>query len=919
MIGFQRLEMLLLLLPAAWLWWRTRDPERGTMILRALALLAIIMSLAGPYMKLTTPGRDLVIVVDRSRSIPEGSQESTEEFLRLAESARRAGDQVAIVTFGARTAIERTLSEDGRFNGFTREVLPDGSDLALALETALEIIPEARSGSILLLSDGEVRGRDPLPAARRAFGKNVRIDVIPYTRALESDLAIELIDLPQVTASGEPFQFSAWIHTDEARTAQYELKRDGQLISRGEYNFQRGRNRLIFRDAVDQGGVSTYQLEVLGVVDRVPENNSGLGAIRVEGQPRLLVVNHDGKEDTLVRALRASGLAVDCSRPELAPLDRLGLESYRGVILENVAASRLSPHMDDIRRFVDERGGGLLVTGGRASFGIGGYYLSPLDKALPVSMELRKEQRKQGIALVIAMDRSGSMGAQSEGGTKMELANMGAAAAIDLLTVIDAVSVIAVDVEPAVVQEMTPLDDTSALVSKVLRIAPGGGGINTRTALEAATRELEKAVQITKHITLFADASDANEQEGCAALVEQLNLLGVTLSVIALGTPEDAHAEFLREIAGIGKGEIYFTTSSTDLPRLFAQDTLNASRSAFIDQPVEVGVAPDLHGLGEITARDFPTIAGYNLCYLRPGAIAGLVGKDDIQAPIFAFQYEGLGRTAAYTGQIGGEFGSDVVQWPGFSDFFVTVSRWLMGQEALEAIHGDVYREGREVVLRVEVDPESEEAANLGQMEALLGGDDGDADRRDFQRTSTSTYEARFPLETYGIALPTLKIDNRRSVRLAPVSLPYSPEHEPTPDPGNGERLMQRIAAESGGEVSPPVTALLRGEREGATWRSIARELLLAALIIGLFEILFRRLGLWHDLNWFSSLRARLSRSDQRAQRAAQSAHEAPIDSAPTVTTPEELQKKTAALSGHAKLADAMKAARGRASRENRR
>lgn len=917
-MGFQRIELLLLLLPAAWLWWRVRDREVGTMVLRALALMAVVGGLAGPYLRMNSPGRDLVIVVDRSRSMPAESTESAEEVLRLAEEARRHGDQVAIVTFGARAAIERPPSEDGRFDGFAREVLPDGSDLAAALETALEIIPDERAGSILVLSDGEVRGRDPLPAARRAFGRDVHIDVRPYLREEASDLAVETIDLPEVAAKGEPFQFSAWVYTDEGREARYELERGGEVITSGTRFFQRGRNRLVFRDIVDEVGVATYRLHILGVEDRIRENNSGLGALRIDGPRQILVVNHDGREDTLVRALRKSGMNVDFAAPERAPLDRIGLEAYRAVILENIEASRIARRMPDIRRFVTERGGGLLVTGGRASFGIGGYYLSPLDEVLPVSMELRKEQRKQGIALAIAMDRSGSMGASVGGGTKMDLANMGAAAAIELLSEIDSVAVIPVDTAPDVVQEMTPVEDTAALAAKVLRISPGGGGINTRTAIQAATIELEKATQTTKHITLFADAADANEQEGCEELVSQLANAGVTLSVIALGTPGDPHAEFLRLIAQIGQGEIYFTTQSEELPRLFAQDTLTASRSTFVEQATPVTVAPDLYGLGEIPSAEFPTIAGYNLTYLRPGAMAGLIGGDEFRSPIFAFQYEGLGRSAAYTGQIGGEYGADVIAWPHFSSFFVTVSRWLIGQEALEDVHGSVYREGREVVLRVEVDPTSEIAADLGQMEALLGLKDEDAERRSFSRLSASDYEARFPLEREGIALPTLRIDERRGIRLAPVALPYSPEFEPTPDPGGGERLMRRLATESGGEVTPAANALFRGERAGSAWRSITREMLLAGLVLTLFEILFRRLALWRVVDWLAWFRRGKSRKERVAQEEARLVHEGPVD---VITTeyeaPDTPKRKTAALSGHAKLADAMTKARSRAKREH--
>ena len=905
MIHFERPELLLLILPAAWLWWYVRDAVIGTRVVRGIALVLLVAAIAGPYTSRSSPGRDLVIVIDRSRSMPEGSDAAIMELMRLAEDQRDVGDRVGIVTFGAKAAIERSPSDKAQFEGYVRDVHVDGTDISVALEAALELIPEERAGSILLVSDGELRGRDAMPAVRRAYARDVAIDVRPFLREESRDLSVERIDLPERLAVGEPFQFSAWVRSDATFVGRYELERDGKVITRGEQTFRSGISRLLFRDVQSEVGVSRYRLHILGVEDRIPENNTGLAAVRVEGAPRILVVNFDGQEDTLVRSLRLSNLEVDCFAPEQAPLDRIGLESYSAVILENVEANRLAVHMRDIRRYVRERGGGLLMTGGQASFGIGGYYLSPLDEILPVSMELRKEQRKQGMALAIAMDISGSMGAPAGSGTKMDLANTGAAAAIELLSSIDSVSVITVDTAAEVVHSMAAVDDVETLAKRVLQIQPGGGGIYVRNALEAAIVELQGAPQLSKHITLFADAADSEQQEGCIDLASQFVQAGGSISVIALGTPDDSDALFLRSLAQAGAGEIYFTTDAEELPRLFALDTLNASRSTFVDTPTSVRVIPDLYALGEIPGESFPDLGGYNRTYIRESATLGLATTDDSNAPVFAFQYEGLGRTAAFTGQVGGTYGADVANWPEFSDWFVTISRWLIGQESPDSVYGTVFREGREAVIQVEVGTATEFTSDLSQMEALLGRRDSDAARRPLRRLSAGVFEARFPLEDDGIALPTLKIDDRQSVRLAPLSLPYSPEFEAPLSPDAGEKRMRKFAAETGGLVTPAATALFRGERTGNSWRGLTRELLLAALLVILIEILFRRLELWHTLAL-----PEIKRPKGQTASAA-------IDPEDYLPIPED-DSKGISSAGHAKLADAMQRARGRANRETR-
>jgi len=85
-----------------------------------------------------------------------------------------------------------------------------------------------------------------------------------------------------------------------------------------------------------------------------------------------------------------------------------------------------------IGQHVRETGAGLMLTGGRSSYGPGGYYKSPLEPILPVSMELRQEHRKLALAIVVALDRSGSMAVPIGGGrTKMDLANLGTVQVLD--------------------------------------------------------------------------------------------------------------------------------------------------------------------------------------------------------------------------------------------------------------------------------------------------------------------------------------------------------------------------------------------------------------------------------------------------------------------------------------------------------
>ena len=898
MIGFLRPELWLLALPALWLWWRLRGAERGTQAIRLCITLLLVAALAAPVLRTRADGRDLIVVMDRSRSMPPGAGDTALELIALAEDERQKGDRLGVVSFGSHAAIETLPNESGRFPGFAAQLDPEGSGLADALEAALLMVPDGRQGSLLVLSDGEYQGRDPLELARRAFARGIRLDVRPLRRARATDLSVERLGLPEAVGSGEPFQFSAWVHTDDRVEATYVLKRDGEPISRGKRFFEPGANRLLFRDVLRTPGIATYALEVDLPGDRLPENNRGLAALEVRGARALLVVNHDGTEDTLVRALRRAELEVDVVAPENVRIDPIFLAAYRGVVLENVAARRLgTPAIDALRNFVLERGGGLCLTGGQASFGVGGYHLTAIDELLPVSMELREEHRKQGVALAIVMDRSGSMSAPVGSGiaggsaatTKMDLANQGAAAAIQLLSSLDSVAVIAVDSSAHLIAPMTPVEDPAALLSRVRSIESMGGGIYVHTGMKAAVEQLDFAPQLNRHVVLFADAADAEEQGGVLSLVERQVELGTTVSVIALGTEADSDAGFLKQVAARGQGDVYFTIDPVELPKLFAQDTMTIARSSFLEEETQVAVLADVFGLGQLELAGFPALEGYNLNYLREGATAGVATLDEYRAPILAFWHQGIGRTAAYCGQIGGSFGRRITSWAGFSELFVTLARWLAGAEEPTEIFASVRREGSDAVFRVEVDPGAPVPPDTANLKLRLGTPAGEYEEHLFERVGEHRHESRVRLGGSGVSLGTLRLADGRFVNLPPVALPYSPEFERATDPEAGERFLRRLADETLGAVDPPAHELFRGERAARSFRLVAREFALLALVLTLLEIAARRLGLWSLARRATDAREPARPAKRRPKRAPSpgpsmtptSPSDAPVASAP--------------------------------------
>jgi Mg-chelatase subunit ChlD len=877
-IRFVHPEAFLLALPAGYLLWHWGRERPAVTGLRLLAVLGLLAVLAEPYRPSAAAGRDLILVVDASRSVGQTALDRGRELLEAARGAARPGDRIGLVAFGrdARLLVPPGEPLEARLDLPSGAVDADGTDLLLALDRGLQCIPPGRRGSVLLVSDGEPTGPAPWPAARAARRRGIAVDVAPLRRAAGSDIAVEELSVPGEVALGEPLRIVGWVRADRELTVPFHLLRDGAVIQSGQVALRTGPNRLSFRDLLAEAGVHRYELALEVEGDRVRENDRALAAVRVDAPPRLLLVAPGGRRGRLAAALEGSGLELEVRAPGALPASLDGLDPYAAVVVENVAAEDLpAGSMRLLQHFVEDLGGGLLMTGGRASFGVGGYRRSPLEEVLPVSMEIREEQRRFALAMAIALDRSGSMTAPAGlGRTKMDLANLGGIAALEMLGPNDEAAVIAVDSSPHVVVPLGPVDDLPALIDRVRRIEAGGGGIFVGVALEEMSRELAKSSTATRHMVLFADAADAEEPGAYRDFVPRLRDLGITLSVIALGGPADVDAALLLELARLGGGRCKFVEDANQLPRLFAQETIEVARSSFAESVTAVETLPDLLAVGEVGFQDFPAVAGYSIAWLEPGATVGLRARDETGAPLLAFWQRGLGRAAAFLPEADGAFSGDLAGWEGYAAFFATLGRWLAGSRGGGGVWASVRREGHEGVLRVELAPGAEGRADA--LRAVVLGPGG-AEPLWLERNAARRLEARFPLDRDGVHRVAVQAGPGEVLRPAPVALPYSPEFEPRVDPEEGAKTLARLAEITAGRVDPPLADLLAGPRDSAGFEPLGAVFAWLALALVLLEIAVRRLEL--RFAWPAAVAGRLAA--RRGARAAARASAAPTAPGP--------------------------------------
>ncbi|MCP4215457.1 MAG: VWA domain-containing protein [bacterium] len=867
-MGLEYPQYLLLLLLAVPFYKYVRVPgNRFHSGLRVLLIVLAVLYLSRPYVDLAVEGVDVTVIVDRSASIDDGAAGDRDELLRLigASSGRDGKDRVSIIGFGREAAVEIAATSQLVSAVGGRIVNRDGSNLAEALKLASAARSPLRRTRLMVLSDGLYTGRNPMDADVVSALQGLPVWFRRIGKRRTGDIAAESLTLPQEVPPGAGFRLKFSLYSDTEANAFYSLKRDGKVVAAGETFLKKGSNRFFARDLVpkEQRGMVHYRLEVKGVppkegeaavADAVPANNVYTALIRVVSPPRVLHFSGYPRGGLVVQALNKAGIPTDsfnAAETASITLTPAFLAPYKVVVLENIPMEVLKNRNARVLAEAVRSGVvSLVVSGGWNAFGNGGYHKSPLDPLLPVSMEIKEEQKRGVLALVVVMDRSGSMAAQVAGGlTKMQLANMGVAESIRFLSPLDQISVIAVDSQPHVIVPMVQADDTSQLVKTVLSIESMGGGIFVRTALEAAAMEARKSSLFNRHIILFSDARDSEEQKDSVDFVGQLKKEGISVGVIGLGSPGDSDALFLEEVAKAGGGGIVFTEQVGELPQIFSREVIRVSRRGFVEENVSVDVLPDILRLRLPADFQFPRLGGYNLSSLRKGASCAAVTADEYKSPIIAFHRLGKSSVVTLMAEIEGKHG--ISKWARAGEVVVNCLRLAAGGVNLSESKAYSFFHRGEARVEIQCDQETAERLRMktggvespGAVVRFLAPHGGPGPEGELEWETSTTAFARVPLMETGDYLPVVDLGEKGIIKAPPVSVPYSPEFLP----GNtidGQDVLEALARTSGGRemvkadelFSPEGLSAVQSRRDIGTW------ILVLFLVLLLLEIAEKRL-----------------------------------------------------------------------------
>lgn len=701
-MSFSSPEWFLLLPAALFLGWFWKDLRLFTPLrLLIIALAAFI--LANPRLQLRDNSLDLWVLLDRSDSTEDLVDKGLPEWQRLLEKHKPSSrDRLLIYDYAAE--IVEHGADGATFTG-SRKLTK--TDLALSHIAALS--DKDHPARVLLFTDGFAT--EPLTqAAAQLEALGIPLDFRLIRDQTLDDFRVARIDLPTRVQAGEPFLFAVTVRGSIDGKVPLVIRRSGKKLIDTSVELVNGVGRAEFTDRIPASGAFKYEAEVIPQTDAHPGNNRGTRWIEITGGPRVLLVSNY-QDDPLAKVLASQDFTVDLETDSQS-LQPGRLSGARAVIFNNIPAHEVpNDFLSALDFFVREQAGGFLMVGGKHSFGSGGYFQSSIDSLLPISMELKTEHRKLAVAIAIVLDRSGSMAVSVNAGgkkrTKMDLANAGTIAAIDLLGPMDRVCVLAVDSEPHEIVRMTQIrNNKKALIGRVRKIKSMGGGIYVYQGLKAAWDQLKKTNVGTRHVILFSDAADSEEPGDYKRLLATMKKEGCTVSVIGLGTKADPDAKLLEDIAKRGDGRIFFSERAVDIPKIFAQETVTIARSAFVEEPIGAQATGRWAEVSPKMLKWLPEVGGYNLSYARDDATTSLITTDEYLAPLVAQARRGLGRCAAVTFPLGGEFSDPARDWTSYGDFVQTLTRWLMGLDLPPGIGLRHKLDGTHLTLDLLYDPE---------------------------------------------------------------------------------------------------------------------------------------------------------------------------------------------------------------------
>ncbi len=822
--------------------------KRASLLLRCLTIVCLVLILAGAQIVTSTRELSVVFLMDRSLSTGGDSQQWQLDYLRDALPQRGKDDAFGVVLFGADAHEELSVGahDSAQIRPFSAVIDREASNLTSAMRFAATVFPGGTAKRLVLLSDGQSTEAEADDEAAALAAAGVEVWTVPSPQTEKRrEVLLSRLEAPNSIALNEPFVLRAVVESQGVKEAELLISANGAAEERLRLKLRDGSNLFLIPQRRRQAGPVRYEARVLSENDGRPENNKGEALVMVGQQQVVLVLRTSPGPGSLVPWLEKAGLKAQAITPDQLPRKVGAWRDVSALVIEDVSALEWSLELQKVVSLLVRDGGmGLMMLGSDSTFGVGGYGYTPIEPLLPVELAIRRPKDMPLAALVQCLDKSGSMS-----GRPIELAREAAIAAGETLSEKDLIGVVSFDDAARWVYPLGPKESGATFTKKVASLR-AGGGTDLYPALSQAIDELEKVTAALKHVIVLSDGATAPADFD--RLLNRANQHKISISAVALGGGADI--DFLTNLTKKGKGRLYVAPdsgTSTPLPQIFIREALLATGSGLSQKPTEIrstaeGLdSPLLQGLN---FDKTPALTTYNLASPKGGTASTLLAspKGD---PVLATGRAGLGKTAAWTSDLGGRWAAPWLSIAGSGEVSLLETLILRSIRSINAV-GTLNERSRGNELQVR----TLQSGELSQVELQLRTRTpltGPVRAVVVNARGEQTVTTLYPQSPYqasgsvrvthaGSSLVFAQDADGGLLARSTLSIPLAPEFARL---GNDTELLKSLAARSEGEFSPTPETVFRPPTHPTSRRTpLSEDLARGALLLLLCEIAVRRL-----------------------------------------------------------------------------
>lgn len=828
--------------------------------LRSAVVLAMVLALT----RITHVSHEsrrvaTVMVVDVSESVPDPVLAQARDQLQAIWEAR--GDsRVSLVTFAEDARVVPLRADgSGQLPPLERHERGSlGTDLQQAMRLAYGLYPPGHHKRMVVVTDGNETRGNALAEAETA----VRLGIRVHHRTLgdievRKELMVTALDVPEDIEPNVPFSVSVQLLANHETAAACTLKVDDIVASAETVTTTKGEQTVAFDDIrVKKGGEHGFAVEckptaegaspeALAALDGFDTNNGFSLSRLVPEKKKILYVEGEGLYSNNFRDALADDFEVEVRGQQGIPSTLAKAQEYKAIVISDVPRKttfhrqNMSDSQMRMLHQYAKAGGLLLFTGGDSSFGPGGYGDTYLERAvLPVRLDVEHELETPRLALVLVMDKSGSMS-----GRKLELAKKAARETVKALDKRDVVGIVAFDSGPQDLIRLTRAT-SSVRFDRALSRLKAGGGTAIYEALKRGIDMLGGVDAQVKHIILMTDGQANNT--GLANPAYEAAGKKITVSTVAVGAGSDRAT--LENIAAIGRGRYYFTENAEEIPKLFVDETREVAGESIREEPARATLNPKFRRerfLTGVRVSRAPDLGGYVPTQAkRKAQVIMTIGEGD---PLLARWKQGKGWVYVFTSDIKNKWGRKWLRWSGFAPLWrQLIKDGLYEKEKERVFPIDVAAARHRLTIATDAIDTSDRFISGVTSKAVVTRPDGEKQDVMLTQSAPGRYEAQLDAPLYGpykVDVVHYDGDKKIAVSTGRATYPYPEEHL------RFEPDLQRVgnlSETTGGVADPEPAKLFAVDGKELTHRTPAWHwLLYFALAAIVVDVGLRRVRLW--------------------------------------------------------------------------